>query len=242
MADGTGPEDRRTLTFLLDVDNTLIDNDQIKVDIDARLRDAIGSEETSRFWELYEEVRKEEDYVDFPRTVQRMVDEYNDPGLGRRLTELLDSFPFKKYLYPGVFPTLQHLQTLGTTVILSDGDSAFQPHKIQASGLSEAVGQRVLVYVHKEAQLQAVFQKYPADHYVAVDDKPRITSALERECPTLFTTVLVLQGKYAHPDEFEPRPDYVVPHIADLQQFTREQFLTPTRTTSGSSAAPNKEG
>ena len=94
---------------------------------------------------------------------------------------------------------------------------------------AQAVDGHVLIYIHKEAELPKVFERYPSDHYVVVDDKPRITSAFERECPTLFTTVLVLQGKYAHPDQFEPRPDYVVAHIADLRHFSRDQFLTPTR-------------
>lgn len=219
-----------TLTFLLDVDNTLLDNDRLKVDLDTRLRECLGGDKTDRFWVLYEEVRKQEDYVDFPATVQRLVDDYHDPGLGKRLTKLLDDFPFKTYVYAGVFDTLDYLKRLGTVVILSDGDSVFQPHKIQASGLAQSVDGHVLIYIHKEAELPKVFERYPAEHYVVVDDKPRIISAFERECPTLFTTVLVLQGKYARPDEFEPRPDYVVAHIADLQDLSREQFLTPTPT------------
>jgi phosphoglycolate phosphatase-like HAD superfamily hydrolase len=174
---------------------------------------------------VYEEVRQEVDYVDYPTTVARWSRQFGSDADDRELARLVSSIDFKAYLYPGVLPTLAYLATLGTTVILSDGDSVFQPRKIEDSGLEQAVGGRVLVYVHKEEELPEVFRRYPADHYVVIDDKPRILSVLERDCPTTFTTVLVLQGKYAVQGKYEPEPDYVVHHIADLKNFDRKQFL-----------------
>lgn len=214
------------LVFLLDVDNTLLDNDRLKNDLAEAIQREIGPDRAKRFWELYEEVRAERDFVDYPTTVARLVDESHEAELGPRLTNLLDDWPFRTYLYPRVMETIEHLKTLGPVVILSDGDSVFQPLKIKESGLEAAVGGKVLVYVHKEEELPQVFARYPAEHYVVVDDKPRIIAALEQHCPSEFTTILVLQGKYAQDDEYWPKADWTVPRVGDLRSFTREQFLT----------------
>lgn len=215
---------QETLTFLLDVDNTLLNNDQLKADVARDLEHRLGPERSARFWALYEEVREDEDFVDYPRTVERLGMEYHDLEMARDLHHLLRTLPFRRYLYPHVLETIAHLTTIGTVVILSDGDTVFQPLKIRESGLEAAVDGHVLIYVHKEDELDAVFAAYPADHYVMVDDKPRILAALERCCPAEFTTVLVSQGKYAH-ESAPPAPDYVVEHIADLRTFTRPQFF-----------------
>jgi FMN phosphatase YigB (HAD superfamily) len=140
---------------------------------------------------------------------------------------MLDNFPFRDYLYPHALDTIDYLNTIGEPVILSDGDPTFQPLKISKSGIAAAVHGRVLVVVHKEDELDKVFDRYPAGHYVAVDDKPRIVAALERECPTTFTTVLVEQGKYAEEDHYTPAPDIVVAAIADLRDISRAEFLHP---------------
>lgn len=218
------PEREKTLTFLLDVDNTLLNNDLLKADLARDLERRLGSEKAARFWDLYEDVREDEDFVDYPRTVQRLAEEYHDPAMARDLRHLLQNLPFQRYLYPHVMETIAHLRTMGAVVILSDGDTVFQPRKIRESGLEAAVNGHVLIYIHKEEELAAVFAAYPADHYVMVDDKPRILAALETCCPTEFTTVLVCQGKYSHEDA-SPKPDYVVEHIADLRQFPWQQFF-----------------
>jgi FMN phosphatase YigB (HAD superfamily) len=215
------------LVFLLDVDNTLLDNDRLKADLDQELQQILGPQRTERFWQLYEQVRTERKYVDYPRTVQLMANEYHDPDMGRRLQETLDAIPFRSYVYPHALEAIAHLKTLGTVVILSDGDPVFQPKKIRESGLEAAVDGHVIISVHKEEELATVFARYPARHYVIIDDKPRILSVLERECPAEFTTVLVLQGKYASADTFSPRPDFVVPHIGDVRGFSREQLTQP---------------
>lgn len=215
---------RGTLTFLLDVDNTLLNNDQLKAAVARDLEHRLGPERSARFWALYEEVREDEDFVDYPQTVERLGAEYHDPEMALELRQVLRTLPFRRYLFPHVLETIAHLKTMGTVVILSDGDTVFQPLKIRESGLEAAVDGHVLIYVHKEEELDAVFAAYPSDHYVMVDDKPRILAALERCCPTEFTTVLVNQGKYAY-ESASPAPDYVIEHIADLRTFTRQQFL-----------------
>lgn len=212
---------------MLDVDNTLLDNDRLKADLDRKLQATLGPERTERFWQLYEQARNERGYVDYPRTVQLMADEYHDADLVRELQATLDSISFRSYVYPHALETIAYLKTLGTVVILSDGDPVFQPKKIRESGLEAAVDGHVIISVHKEGELGTVFARYPAGHYVIVDDKPRILSALERECPSEFTTILVLQGKYASADSFSPRPDLVVPHIGDVRELTREQLTHP---------------
>lgn len=217
-----------SIVFLLDVDNTLLDNDRLKEDLADRIRREIGPERANRFWELYEQVRSEKDYVDFPTTLLRFAQEIGEED-AQVVTELVESIPFSDYLYPHVLDTISYLDTLGEAVILSDGDPVFQPYKIRQSGLEDAVHGRVLIYVHKEDALPDVFAAYPADHYVAVDDKPKIVSALEACCPSTFTTVLVLQGKYARPEEAHPSPDYIIEHIGDLRSYSLDQFLEPGR-------------
>jgi FMN phosphatase YigB (HAD superfamily) len=140
---------------------------------------------------------------------------------------IFDTLPFAEFLYPRVIETLQHLWSLGTVTILSDGDQVFQAQKIRKSGLEDAVNANVMIYVHKENQLSEVFAHFPANHYVMVDDKARILSLLEANLAATFTTVFVLQGHYAREGEFEPAPDLVIQHISDLISFSKQQFTNP---------------
>ncbi len=225
VAGETSSPDPPRLVFLLDVDNTLLDNDALKAEIGSRIQMLVGVELARRFWVVYEQVRQQAEFVDYPATLDRFINQYGDASQPVQLRQIFESLPFASFLFPDVIETLRHLRSLGTVAILSDGDQVFQPLKIRKSGLEEAVGGNVLIYVHKERELQRVFAQYPADHYVMVDDKPRILSALEEECPSRFTTVFVLQGHYAREGEYEPVPDIVVHHFADLAGFTLEQFL-----------------
>lgn len=223
----------RALVFLLDVDNTLLDNDRAKEGIDAEVKRLLGPDGAQRFWEVYEQVREERGYVDFPATVAVLAREIGDERVSDRLMQMLDAFPFRTYLYPHALDTIAYLATLGEPVVLSDGDPRFQRHKIDVSGIGPAVDERVMVVKHKEKELDKVFARFPARHYVAVDDKPRIVSALEKECPSTFTTVLVEQGKYAWEPDPGPAPDITVARIGDLRGVNREEFLRP-HSTSGS--------
>jgi FMN phosphatase YigB (HAD superfamily) len=215
---------REPLVIFLDVDNTLLDNDGLKADVDRKLRSMLSDDRAARFWQIYEDVRSEVDYVDYPTTIDRFSSEDGEPGLPGRLFETLFNYPFKERLYPHVFETLETLGHRGLPVILSDGDPVYQPLKIQRSGLAGAVGGRVMICVHKEAELPRVFETYPADHYVMVDDKPRIHAALEKTSPTDFTTILVMQGKYSTDQTARPRPDLVVESIGDLRFLPPEAF------------------
>lgn len=213
------------IAFLLDVDNTLLDNDRLKNDVDAALRRLLGTERADRFWKIYEDVRSERDYVDFPATIERMAREYRDPTLGQELRTLLGSIPFRSYVYPHAIEAIEHFKNFGVAVIVSDGDQAFQAYKIRQSGLEAAVEGNVLIFVHKELELDKVFAHIPASHYVVVDDKPRILAAVEAVCPSEFTTILVRQGKYARDEAHQPAPNWVVDAVGDLRFFSREQFL-----------------
>lgn len=218
------------LTFLLDVDNTLIDNDAVKKDLDQRLHAALGEKITSRFWQIYEQVRLEQGVVDIPLSLARLRAETPlerlDEQTYQRVHTLFDTYPFFQYLYPHALETLHYLRTLGPTVIVSDGDQYFQAEKIKNSHLAEAVEGRILIYVHKQAHLDEIRERYPADHYVMIDDKPQILADSAALLNNQLTPVFVRQGKYAHqapPLNFHPTIS--VEHIGDLRTITREQFL-----------------
>lgn len=218
------------LVFLLDVDNTLLANDKVKENLDQHLRVEMGDELTRRFWQIYEQVRKEQDVVDIPLTLKRLREETPaqklDDQTYQHVHSIFDNYPFFQNLYPHVIETLHHLCTLGLAVIVSDGDQYFQAEKIVNSQLAEVVEGRVLIYTHKQEHLEEVLQQYPAEHYVMIDDKPKILADSKALLGRKLTTVFVKQGKYAQdalPENFTP--DISVEHIGDLRDFTAEQFL-----------------
>ena len=219
-----------SLAFLIDVDNTLLDNDTAKADEAAHLGDLLGEAAASRFWDIYEEVRKQEGVVDYPLTLARFEQEVAGQFSRETLFHLSSyflTFPFQTYVYPGALDTLAYLNTLGTTAITSDGDATFQGLKIVRSGISSAVDGRVALYLHKEHHLAEIEAMFPADHYVMIEDKHTLLSAVKAQMGQHLTTVLVRQGKYAHvaPAPGALPPDLSVASIADVQQLRREQFL-----------------
>jgi FMN phosphatase YigB (HAD superfamily) len=188
--------------FLFDVDNTLLDNDAVQADLSAYLEREFGRACRDRYWVLFEKLRAELGYADYLGTLQLYrLENIDEPQL-LRVSSFLVDYPFGERLYPGALAALAHCAGLGETVILSDGDVVFQPRKVQRSGLWAAVGERVLIYLHKEQMLAAVERRYPARHYVMVDDKLRILAAMKRAWGPKLTTVFVRQGHYAH-DERE---------------------------------------
>jgi FMN phosphatase YigB (HAD superfamily) len=189
------------VVFLLDVDNTLLDNDRIVADLDDHLRREFGLESRDRYWTIFEALRVELGYADYLGALQRYrLGDLNDPRLLLMSSFLVD-YPFAKRLYPGALDVIEHLRTWGLTVILSDGDVVFQPRKTQRSGLWDAVEGRVLIYLHKEQMLDDVASRYPARHYVMVDDKLRILAAMKKIWGDRLTTVFPRQGHYA----FDPK-------------------------------------
>jgi FMN phosphatase YigB (HAD superfamily) len=219
-----------TLAFLLDVDNTLLANDDVKKDFDEHLQVELGPTLTQRFWSIYERVRQEESVVDIPLSLKRLREQVPLSELDEQtylhVHSIFDNYPFVNKLYPYVFETLAYLKTLGTTVVVSDGDLIFQAEKIVNSHLADAVGGRVLIYTHKQQKIDDIMKNYPADHYVMIDDKPQILVDSKRIMGDTLTVVFVQQGKYAlekFPDGFVP--DITVAHIGDVRTISAEQFL-----------------
>jgi len=202
-----------TVAFLLDVDNTLLDNDAAKAAIEARVRALLPVGEAARFWDLYEAVRAERDYVDLPATVARFAGEH--PGRSAaKLMPMLDAFPYADHLYPGALTVLAGLRRLGPVGILSDGDPVFQPRKIERSGLAAAV-EVVFVYVHKDRMLDEVLARLPAARHVFVDDRAVILARIKTRLGPAAVTVQVRQGHFAT-ESASPPPDHVIARIADL--------------------------
>jgi FMN phosphatase YigB (HAD superfamily) len=212
--------------FLIDVDNTLLDNDRVVADLRAHLEQAFGAESAGRYWVAFEQLRSELGYVDYLGALQRYRAEESRRGMSDSRLLLMSSFlidyPFADRLYPGALEALKHLRRHGPTVILSDGDVVFQPRKVQRSGLWEATEGRVLIYVHKEQMLDTIEQCHPARHYVMVDDKLRILSAMKAIWGPRLTTVFVRQGHYALDAQaiaaYAPA-DITIERIGDLINF-----------------------
>ena len=188
---------RDRVVFLLDCDNTLLDNDRVQDDLRSHLEREFGAASSDRYWAIFEALRAELGYADYLGALQRYrLGDMNDPRLLLMSSFLVD-YPFPDRLYAGALDAIAHLSRLGLPVILSDGDVVFQPRKIQRSGLWDAVAGRVLIYIHKEKMLDAVAQAYPARHYVVVDDKLRILAAMKQAWGGRLTTVFPRQGHYA---------------------------------------------
>jgi FMN phosphatase YigB (HAD superfamily) len=221
------PKPRRDLVFLLDVDNTLLDNDSAKKEMQARLHEILGRDGAERFWELYEEVRKELDVVDYPETLRRFAHGWKDKLVAEKASDLINNWPYGKYVYPGALAAIEHLSELGEVAILSDGDEDYQPRKIANAGLAEAVGpEDLLIYTHKETCFEDVMYRLPAEHYVLVDDKEKILAGAKEFMGDCLTTVWVRQGHYAHdPAQYrKPDPDITIEKIADLRMLDKQDF------------------
>jgi FMN phosphatase YigB (HAD superfamily) len=220
------------VVFLLDVDNTLLDNDRIIVDLKRHLEREFGVASADRYWAIFEDLRRELGYADYLGALQRYraVTELSGPHEQRLLlmSSFLVDYPFADRLFPRALEVIEHLGKSGPTVILSDGDVVFQPRNVQRSGLWNAVEGRVLIYVHKEQMLDAVQRRYPARHYVLVDDKLRILAALKRLLQERLTTVFPRQGHYAF-DAIEvakrPTADLTVERIGDLVDIDVAKLL-----------------
>jgi FMN phosphatase YigB (HAD superfamily) len=185
------------VVFLLDVDNTLLDNDRIEQDLRRYLEREFGEARRDQYWEIFETLRRELGYADYLGTLQRYrLEHLHDAGV-LRLSSFLIEYPFANRLYPGSLDVIEWLGQWGPTVILSDGDVVFQPRKVERSGLQEAAEGRVLIYIHKEQELDEVERRYPAARYVVVDDKLRILAAVKQIWGPRVTTVFPRQGHYA---------------------------------------------
>ena len=225
----TAPHD---VVFLFDVDNTLLDNDRVTADLRRHLTGAFGDECARWYWETFEELRAELGYADYLGALQRFrVEHPRDPHLLAVSTWLVN-YPFANRLYPGSLDAIGRCKELGPVAILSDGDVVFQPRKVERSGLWDAVEGNVLIYIHKEEMLDDVEARYPAQHYVMVDDKLRILDAMRTAWGPRLTTVFPRQGHYALDPEIQTRyapADLTLERIGELADYHLSQIIGPTR-------------
>ncbi len=216
------------VVFLFDVDNTLLDNDRMEQDLRQHLRSSFSPRARDRYFEIFEELRRELGYTDYLGALERYrLEQLHDPRILKLSCWLVD-YPFQERLYPKALQVVKHVQRWGPTVILSDGDAVFQPRKVESSGLWEAFQDHVLIYVHKEERLRDVEIFYPADHYVMVDDKPRILGAIKKIWRERVTTVFPKQGHYANDPMIPanlPYADIQIPTIGDLLDYNLAAFL-----------------
>ena len=220
------------LVFLFDVDNTLLDNDRVTADLQRYLEKEVGHDRQKHYWEFFERLRCELGYADYLGALQRYRLEYpRDPGL-LTVSHFLVNYPFATRLYPDSLDAVEHVKQWGNAVILSDGDVVFQPLKIERSGIFESVEGNVLIYVHKELELDDVESRFPAAHYVLIDDKLRILTAVKKIWGDKVTTVFPRQGHYAHDPQILasfPPADISIRRIGELLQLDQERFLAAVK-------------
>jgi FMN phosphatase YigB (HAD superfamily) len=224
---------RGDVVFLLDVDNTLLDNDRVAADLRGYLTREVGAERQERYWAIFEELRAELGYADYLGALQRYrVEQPRDPHL-LAVSSFLVNYPFANRLFPESLDVIDHLAAFGQTVILSDGDVVFQPRKIERSGLFDAVEGRVLIYIHKEREIDDVERRYPAEHYVLVDDKLRLLTAVKAVWGGRLTTVFPRQGHYARGPELAAYPpaDVTIERIGELLDYDLPSLLDAGRAT-----------
>lgn len=217
--------------FMLDVDGTLLDNDRFAADLTARLDDDFGKPECERYWSIYAELRDRLGYADYLGALQVYRAGGKDQPALLGLSDFLLEYPFSERLYPNALAAIEHLNRLGTTVILSDGDIVFQPRKIQRSGIWDAVAGRVLITLHKERRLDLVQRRFPASHYVMIEDKTQLLATMKRVLAGRLTTVLVRQGHYATAFDglaIDPAPDLSIERIGDLCELALADFHAAT--------------
>ena len=215
------------VVFLVDVDNTLLDNDHIQDDLKRHLEREFGALCRDRYWAILEALFVELGYRDYLGALQRYRTEHPHDVHLMAMSSYLVDYPFANRLYPGSLDVLEKLRASGPTVILSDGDVVFQPRKVQRSGIWEAVEGHVLIYIHKEEELDDVARRYPAQHYVLVDDKPRILAAVKAAWGERVTTIFPRQGQYARDAKAYRPADLTVERIGDLLTHDLSELLSP---------------
>ena len=220
------------IVFLVDVDNTLLDNDGIQQDLKDHLDRAFGLAARERYWKILEDLFAELGYRDYIGALQRFRVEHPSEVELLSMSSYLMDYPFAKRLFPAALEVLKRLSSLGLTVILSDGDVVFQPRKVEHAGLSDAVDGRVLIYIHKEKFLDDVERRYPAEHYVLIDDKLRILAAAKQFWGERVTTVFPRQGAFAHDPKVIsafPSADLTIERIRDLLDCDLPQLRAASR-------------
>ncbi|HCC58703.1 MAG TPA: haloacid dehalogenase [Solibacterales bacterium] len=221
------------ITFLFDVDNTLLDHDRVTADLRRNLDQSIGPDRAKIYWELFEKLRNELGYADYLGALQAFRTRFLDEPDLLAISQYLLNYPFANRLFPASLDAVAHARQTGPTVILSDGDVVFQPQKIFRSGLFEVFQGNVLIYIHKEQELASVEARYPSEHYVMLDDKLRILTAMKAVWGERLTTVFVRQGHYAKDPAIAQYPpaDLTIDHIGDFQNIPLSTIAAHSRTT-----------
>ena len=225
-----GEESPARVVFLFDVDNTLLNNDRVAADLQRHLAGEIGTAGVQEYWRIFEQLRTDLGYADYLGALQRYRAKHPHAQQLLCMSTFLIGYSFAERLFPGALKVIEHVQQWGPAVILSDGDVVFQPLKVSRSGLADAVSERVLIYVHKEQELGDVGSRYPAEHYVMVDDKLRILAAVKKFWGSRVTTVFVRQGHYATDSEIlasYPPADISIGRIRDLMRYQLPGLLNP---------------
>jgi FMN phosphatase YigB (HAD superfamily) len=217
------------LVFLVDVDNTLVDNDGIQQDLKDHLERTYGVAARDRYWKILEDLMVELGYRDYIGALQKFRVEHPREMELLAMSSFLMDYPFAKRLYPKALEVLKSLRAVAPTAILTDGDVVFQPRKVEHAGLAKVADGNVLIYIHKEEALEDVERRFPAEHYVLVDDKLRILDAVKKIWGERVTTVLPRQGQYAHDAKVMsalPPPDVTIERIGDLLDYNLTRLRT----------------
>lgn len=217
------------IVFLVDVDNTLVDNDGIQQDLKDHLAKTYGVAARDRYWKILEDLMVELGYRDYIGALQKFRVEHPSEMELLAMSSYLMDYPFAERVYPKALEVLKRLRSFATTVILTDGDVVFQPRKVEHAGLAKIADGNVLIYIHKEEALADVERRFPAEHYILVDDKPRILDAVKKIWKERVTTVLPRQGQYALDTKVLsalPPPDVTIDHIGDLLDHNLTRLRT----------------
>lgn len=218
---------RHGAVIMFDVDNTLLDNDRVTGDLKKHLENKVGQDSQDRYWAIFEQLRTELGYADYLGALQRYrLERPRDPKL-LEVSYFMINYPFANRVYPESLDAVDHARRMGLAIILSDGDVVFQPRKVDRSGLYEEFEGHVLIYVHKERELDDVEARFPADHYVMVDDKVRILASLKEHWGRRVTTVFPRQGHYALDSALVaqfPKPDITLERIGDFTNYSLKQL------------------
>ncbi len=220
------------VVFLFDVDNTLLDNDRVTADLRRHADQTVGHEGRERYFKIFEEIRSELGYADYLGALQQYrIENPHDPFL-LEAAYFLTNYPFANRIFPNALDAVEHCQQWGPAAIMSDGDAVFQPRKVDRSGLREAFQNNVLIFVHKELELECVQQRYPAEHYVMIDDKLRILAAIKKAWGNKVTTVFPRQGHYATDQEVVkayPPADISIDRIGELIEYDLSAMIEASR-------------
>lgn len=221
------------LVVLCDVDNTLLNDNRIVSDLCDFLLDKLGEQGAKQYWTHFEALSQSLGYADYLGALQRARDEHPHEMHFIAITNFLLTYPFSERLFPRALDVIDHVACWALPVIVSDGDVVLQPIKLHRAGLARKVQDRVLVYIHKEKELDDIMQRYPATHYVFVEDNLSILSSVKREWGQRVTTIHI--RPHGHPpDEGRTalQPDITLNDIGDMLRINEADLRGSSHATS----------